>query len=693
MWQCLMCYTYKSKMASTTTFLDMLVLSFTYFTLVSTKSSDCSISYSVPGDINLGGIFSFYTDPKSPCVAQNNETINPRGVFLAEAMRFAINEINHDTSLLKNLTLGFRIEDDGWAENVALGHTVKLLEEHVCSSNNDTVNAASVVGIVGLSRSATTIPATRLAELYNIPVISYAASSQELTDKTQFPYFLRTVPPDDFQSVAIVDIVKHYQWEYIGLIHSTDSYGIHGARQLQLQFDAEGVCVAFITSVSDQATNKELQDITDKLIDFPLATTIVMFSSSKIATKVLDRIKQNNSRQITWIGADDWGYNLQDDGYGDITKGATFTRFFSITIPKYESYVKQLDTDDPSLSPWLRAYFADKCFKNPSCELFESNLSSKYISVAVIDAVYVFAHGLQSLLQDNCNITGMNSAEKFVECSHRIAQNIRGEELYGRLKEVQFDGYGGHFEFDASLHPPGRYILRNEHSVDVGQWSSTGNATVLNINRNNTLPQSRCQQPCNPGEIVVPVEQQCCYGCQNCTDRNYIVENDTLCKECSEGSWPDSNYNKCVPIEPSNIDWSHSIAIVIVIASLLGFLLSGAVVVVMVIYRDKRIIKASSRELSTINFLGIILSFSTTFILLLPATNSSCIAVEVIVAMCFTLTYASSLLKVNRIFRIFNANKSKVKRLNLIRPRDQVMIAGALVLILVSFSYELCKST
>ncbi|XP_072043031.1 metabotropic glutamate receptor-like [Amphiura filiformis] len=672
-------------MASTVSLLHVLEITaslFIYYTsVVNTLTPNCSISFAIPGDITLGGIFSFYTEPNSPCIAQNDYVINPRGVFHAEAMRFAINEINNDASLLPNLTLGFRIEDDGWAENVSLGHTLDFLKERVCLSHDeDNDNLSSVVGIVGLSRSATTIPSTRLAELYNIAVISPLASSDELADQTQFPYFLRTVPPDGLQTAVIVDILKRYQWQYIGLIHSIDSYGIHGARQLQLQFDAEDICVAFVASVSDSASKKELQEITDKLIEFPMAKTVFMFSSGKIATKVLEQIKKNQSREIIWLGADDWGYDLQNQGFAGITKSATFTRFFSVNIPSFETYIRELDLEAPSLSPWLRTYVASRksqCINGSSCVLFESNLSAKYITLTVIDAVNVFAHGLHALLTDKC------AGEDFVVCSRRIAQKVKGDEFYGYLKKVKFEGYGGHFEFDSRLYPPGRYILRNEHSVDIGNWSLGESSSDLYINQDFKPPPSVCQLVCKPGEIIVPLEMKCCYGCQPCKDNNFKIVNDTICEECPIGMWPDVNYTQCVPIEPTDINWTHGTVRAILAASIIGLLLSVTIIITMVLHREKKIIKACSRELSAINFVGILLSFFTPFILLLPPTASLCITVEALIALCFTLTYASTLLKVNRIFRIFNATKIKVRRLKLVAPRDQVIIAGGLVAILI----------
>ena len=45
------------------------------------------------------------------------------------------------------------------------------------------------------------------------------------TDKTRFEMFARTVPPDTFQAIALVDIVKKFNWTYVSTIASEGSYG------------------------------------------------------------------------------------------------------------------------------------------------------------------------------------------------------------------------------------------------------------------------------------------------------------------------------------------------------------------------------------------------------------------------------------------------------------------------------------
>lgn len=64
--------------------------------------------------------------------------------------------------------------------------------------------------------------------LFHIPQISPASTAKALSDKTRFDYFARTVPPDTFQSIALVDVVKSANWSYVSTVYSEGSYGEYG---------------------------------------------------------------------------------------------------------------------------------------------------------------------------------------------------------------------------------------------------------------------------------------------------------------------------------------------------------------------------------------------------------------------------------------------------------------------------------
>lgn len=61
--------------------------------------------------------------------------------------------------------------------------------------------------------------------MFQIPQISYASTSTELSDKSRFEYFSRVVPPDNFQAQAMVEILKTLGWRYVSTVAVEGDYG------------------------------------------------------------------------------------------------------------------------------------------------------------------------------------------------------------------------------------------------------------------------------------------------------------------------------------------------------------------------------------------------------------------------------------------------------------------------------------
>ena len=56
-----------------------------------------------------------------------------------------------------------------------------------------------VISVVGLGTSRQSVMSSSLLSLFKIPHIATWATSDELSDKTRFEYFMRVIPPDRFQ--------------------------------------------------------------------------------------------------------------------------------------------------------------------------------------------------------------------------------------------------------------------------------------------------------------------------------------------------------------------------------------------------------------------------------------------------------------------------------------------------------------
>ncbi|XP_071960232.1 metabotropic glutamate receptor 7-like [Antedon mediterranea] len=196
------------------------------------------VSLSALEKITLGGLFPVSNRGEGDI---DCGSINNVGLQRLEGMLFALDLINADPSLLPGVSLGARLYDTCKRETYALEQTIEMISydlqqdssAYVCPNGSAAVRVEdqagqSVTGVVGAASSSISQPVASILRLFQIPQISYASTSPELSDKMRFDYFLRVVPPDTFQSQAMFDIVKFMGWTYVSTVAEAGEYGENG---------------------------------------------------------------------------------------------------------------------------------------------------------------------------------------------------------------------------------------------------------------------------------------------------------------------------------------------------------------------------------------------------------------------------------------------------------------------------------
>ncbi|KAJ8977494.1 hypothetical protein NQ317_005753 [Molorchus minor] len=236
---------------------------------------DHQVAVSVPGDIILGGLFPVHTKGEhSSCGSQ----IYHRGVQRLEAMMFAVDTINKDPNILPSISLGVHILDTCSRDTYALNQSLQFVRASInnidtsdfeCADHSHprprTNYSGPVFGVVGGSYSSVSLQVANLLGLFHIPQISPASTAKALSDKSRFKYFARTVPPDTFQSSALVDIVKSINWSYVSTIYSEGSYGEYGIEVFHREAQERNVCIATAEKVPSAADEREFDNIIMKL--------------------------------------------------------------------------------------------------------------------------------------------------------------------------------------------------------------------------------------------------------------------------------------------------------------------------------------------------------------------------------------------------------------------------------------------
>ena len=82
-----------------------------------------------------------------------------------------------------------------------------------------------MIGLVGPGSSKVATPVATLGGVRQIPQISCCAKSPKLSDKKEYPFFIRTMPPDTFLATAIWHWVRHFNVATAACVYSDEGYG------------------------------------------------------------------------------------------------------------------------------------------------------------------------------------------------------------------------------------------------------------------------------------------------------------------------------------------------------------------------------------------------------------------------------------------------------------------------------------
>uniref|UniRef100_A0A3B5PNZ9 Extracellular calcium-sensing receptor-like n=1 Tax=Xiphophorus maculatus TaxID=8083 RepID=A0A3B5PNZ9_XIPMA len=347
------------------------------------------------GDIMLGGVFSFHNQIGYDSICLSS-SLNFRDFQFAQAMLFAIEEINNSSDLLPGLTLGYKMYD-------ACGFIARSVKVSLALLNGNEIQALPAE------------PCTR--------PISHFSTCACLSDKTKYPSFLRTIPSDYYQSRALAHLVKHFGWTWIGAVRSNDDYGNNGMATFTETAEELGICLEYSVSFFRTDPSDKIHKIIE-VIKSSNSKVVVAFLSHMDLDVLLNEFSVNNLTGYQWVGTEGWMFDSQ---IAAMDKNRILDGAVGLSIPKahvsglreFMFNVKPLNSSNSELFTRLwEALFSCKFKQSNSGEIQKectgeedltgvensfTDMSLMPIFYNVYKGVYAVAHALHEIL--NCNKT------------------------------------------------------------------------------------------------------------------------------------------------------------------------------------------------------------------------------------------------------------------------------------------------
>nr|XP_006823906.1 PREDICTED: extracellular calcium-sensing receptor-like [Saccoglossus kowalevskii] len=507
------------------------------------------------GDVVIGGMFPFHTELeriddsllfgplRDDCLHFNEE-----GYRLAEAMMFAIDEVNRNTTFVPGISLGYDIRDS--CGSVAPSAETALDFISPFMEGEDTVKA-----VVGASRSSVSTAVSTIFGKYNIPFVSHGSTSTLLSKYLRYKSFFRTIPSDKSQSRAMVEIIERYGWEWIGTIATDDDYGRPGVQQVIDDFEGNGGCVAFSELLPTHSTPKRVTEIVDLIRTNPSVKVLVTFIQASGMRLILQEAARQNITDRIWIACETWSDNpdISKDLH-TISDGSIGVVLSQGNIPHFADYLKTVTPFNENQQntfltelwehtfqckmPNARVYDIEAA-PSPNCTtnmMFEETRAFKQSHYRITYNVYLAVRAIAQALHNIATCEPQSGLLQDGGCPNITL--LEPWQLLRYIREVNFTGTDGvHYNFDDNEQGQGRYEINNwqitpDESirlVPIGIFdggASDGQKLQLDdelIKWNSgdiKAPESVCSHPCPLGtrKAILDGQPHCCFECVPCAD-------------------------------------------------------------------------------------------------------------------------------------------------------------------------------
>ncbi|XP_068173655.1 vomeronasal type-2 receptor 1-like [Antennarius striatus] len=645
------------------------------------------------GDIILGGLFSLHDMVVEPSLSFTTmppmtqcAKFNFRTFRWMQTMIFAIDEINRNGKLLPNITLGYQIYDSCSTAHQALKAAMALMGSEKDSlvdgekQSKGTCHGAIPV-VIGDGGSTQSLVVARILGVLHVPQVSYFSSCACLSDKTEFPTFLRTMPSDLFQVDALVQLVKYFGWTWVGVCAGDDAYGRGGAQIFVNEVRKFGACVAVHEVIPKNRAQAAISSIVSK-ISSSGARVILVFAVEQDATAFFDEVLRVGLTGIQWLASEAWSTAAvlsNPKKYHHILQGSMGFAIRRADIPGLQDFLLHLHPlspnalKDPFFIPfWEEVFQCSLGVQNeghqhnaqskPPCTGTEelgtvkniySDVSQLRISYNVYKAVYAIAHTLKAM--KSC-VKG-KAPFPLQECPE--ADRIQPWELLYYIRQVEYiTSFGDEIMFDENGDPAAMYDLVSWHLnpngkiefVNIGKFDET-TATgekKLHVQEKNIVwngnqsevPLSVCSNICPPGtrKAIRPHLPICCHDCVICTAGHISNKTDAIeCMQCLPQFWSNAERTACVPKHVEFLSFSDTMGITLMAISLLGSFCTCVVIFIFSYHRTTAIVRANNSDLSFLLLFSLTLCFLCSLTFIGRPSDWSCMLRQTAFAIIFVL--------------------------------------------------------
>ncbi|XP_069863612.1 vomeronasal type-2 receptor 116-like [Dipodomys merriami] len=607
------------------------------------------------------------------------------------ALAFAVEEINKNPHLLPNITMGFSAHSHGIRYYVLYKNLVLNLSGKDFILNYDCKRESqTVVTLTGPAGQISSQYAT-LLDLYRFPQLNFGHFDPVLSDHRLFPSVYQIAPKDTSLAFAMVSLMVHFSWKWVGLLISEDENGLWMLPQLREEMNKHKICTAFehILPLSFFHEGTDYVSFHQKIRN-SLTNVVLLYGDNEFMVNLLNvHLTSFLSLRTVWVinSLGTFLYVMKYFLLHSLHAPLIFSHHHG-EISGFNNFIK---TANPSKYPkdyflalvWIRFFkctFSESncitwknCPANASLEwlpryLFDMDMMEE--SYYIYNAVYAVAQALHEMLISQAEAQPVGNGRKL---------QFSPSQLHPFLKNIHFNNPAGdQVILDETKKLVAEYDIVNLCNFPEGlrQVMKVGNFSPyaphghqLSLSNDNIewpisfteTPQSVCSESCGPGFRKSPQEGKsvCCFDCIPCLENEISNATDLeQCVRCPDHQYANTEKNLCLLKSESFLDSRDPLGMTLVCLALCLSALTTAVIGIFTKHNNTPIVKANNRALSYILLISLNCCFLCSLLFIGHPNTATCVLQQTTFGVVFTVAVSTVLAKTVTVVLAFSVTSS-----------------------------------
>ncbi|XP_028719171.1 vomeronasal type-2 receptor 116-like isoform X2 [Peromyscus leucopus] len=604
-----------------------------------------------------------------------NTQISPEKIQFPLALTFSMDEVNRNPDLLPNMSLVFELLECGSMNMSELIKRINFGEEikdyypnYVCKGE-----PGCIVLLTGPDYETSAIFGTFIDPSISQQILqlTYGPFHTILSDHEKFPYLYQMAPKDTALPLAMVSLILHFNWNWIGVAISDNDQGTQFLSLLRTEMQKNTICFSFVCMIPTKAlTYISRAEVYYNQIITSSANVVIIYGDIDSTLAVSFKMWESLGIHRIFLTTSQWDVTTskRDSTIGSSHGILAFTHHHS-EISGFKTFIQTLNP-----LKYTDEYLARLGWMNFNCEVpaskcktlkhCSSNASLQFLMEQTIDmafsddtydlynAVYTVVHVIHEMLlqqvyngnEHHGNCLKLHSFLRKTHFTNPVGEKvnmIQRENLQAEYDIFQIWNFPNGFEVKVKIGEFSPYFPHGQELhlyEDVIEWA-TGSRQ---------MPPSVCSADCGPGfrKFLQKGISACCFDCIPCPENE--VSNETnveKCVRCPEDQYGNREQNQCIPKSVVFLSYEDHLGKTLASIALCFSAFTVLVLVVFVKHHDTPLVKANNQNLSYILLISLMFCFLCPLLFIGHPSSATCILQQITFGVVFTVAISTVLAK------------------------------------------------